>query len=48
MTCVACFSGDRANDFTPDRDGVIAKLAMVSCGEMFAVEKEKIGDLAMS
>jgi hypothetical protein len=45
---LAVSGGDRAGDFTPDRDGVIPKLAMVSCGEMFAVEKEKIGDLAMS
>ena len=29
-------------------EGKIPKLAMVSCGEMFAVEKEKIGDLAVS
>lgn len=37
----------RASDFSPDRDGMSAKPAVVSCGEMFAMEMEKVGDWAM-
>lgn len=41
--------GDGAGDFTPDRDGVSAKLAMVCGGheQAFPIKNEKIGDLAL-
>jgi hypothetical protein len=39
---------NRASGFTPDRDGVSAKLAMVGGGQAFPVKKKEIGDLAVS
>jgi hypothetical protein len=42
--------GDGAGDFTPDRDGVSAKLTMVCGGheQAFRMKNEKIGDLPLS
>jgi hypothetical protein len=42
--------GDGAGDFTPDRHGVSAKLAMVCGGreQAFRMKNEKIGDAVLS
>jgi hypothetical protein len=43
------FSGiNRQSDFPPGRDGVSTKLAMIGGGQVFAMKKKKIGDLAVS